>query len=453
MNCNNQVVDINKIVNGGYGLARDADGRAVLVRFAVPGERVALKITHQKKRVAFGHVVEVLRSGPGRIEPPCPYYGRCGGCDLQHLAYQAQCAIKSDVLTELVSRSREPLLSSRTDLIKPFIVSATPFGYRHRIRMKVDDRGRLGFNHFRSNRIISVSRCLLAAGPINRCLAGLCGNREFSMIAKLSTEVELIYNPLSCAVSMLISLNRIPRSADRNRARSLCRDLDVLERVFHKGQDFPLEGPYCGDVDDEERLGRSIGFTWNRGRQLHFSWEIGGFSQVNLEQNAVLIELIKKLSQVQPEDRVLDLYCGMGNFSLLLADQCHDIHGIEGQGAAIRSARANARANQLDNCRYTKSDVFSACRELTEHRKSFDIVICDPPRSGLNDLVELLPGLTRKRLIYVSCDPATLCRDLEHLSASGFILQTLQPLDMFPQTHHIETVAVLEKRPNRQRKH
>lgn len=446
MNCNNQVVDISKIVNGGYGLAREAGGGTVLVRFAAPGERVAITITLRKKRAAFGQVVQVLDSAPGRIEPPCPYYGRCGGCDLQHVDYETQCAIKSDILTELVSRSQNPLLSMAVDRIEPLIASTAPCGYRHRIRMKIDGRRRPGFNHFRSNSVVAVSRCLLAAGPINRCLAALGGTPEFGRLAELSEGIEFIHNPLSGGVSMLISLKRAPRPADRSRARFLCADLDVLERIFFKGEDFSLEGPYCGDPHDEKRLGRSVGFRWKRGSPLNFSWEIGGFSQVNLEQNEVLIELVRNVSRVQPEDRVLDLYCGMGNFSLPLADRCRDICGIEGQGAAIRSARANARANNLKNCRYSKNDVFTACRELAQRRDSFDIVICDPPRSGLNELTEMLPGLTRKRLLYISCDPATLCRDLGNLIGSGFILQSLCPLDMFPQTHHIETVAVLEKR-------
>ncbi len=453
MNCKNQVVDISKIVNGGYGLARDAGGRTVLVRFAAPGERVSIRFTHRKKRIAFGHVAEVLSSAPGRIDPPCPYYGRCGGCNLQHVDYETQCMIKSDVLAELVSRSPNPHLSSCVDLIEPLIASPTPFGYRHRIRMKVDERGRLGFNHFRSNRIVPVRSCLLAAEPINVCLDSLSDNREFSRLAQVSREVEFIYNPQSSGVSMLVSLSRLPRPADRSRARSLCAGLEPLERIFYKGEDFPLEGPYCGDVHAEERLGRSIGCILNSGGRLRLSWEIGGFSQVNLEQNAVLVEFVRNTSRVQPEDRVLDLYCGMGNFSLPMADQCRDVFGIEGQGAAIRSARANARTNDLKNCHYTKSNVFTACRELEKQREIFDIVICDPPRSGLNHLTSLLPGLTQKRLLYISCDPATLCRDLDSLTGSGFTLQSLQPLDMFPQTHHMETVAVLEKPVSRQRKH
>ena len=445
MNCNNQVVDIIKIVNGGYGLASDADGRKVLVRFALPGERVAIQLTHEQQRVAFGHVVDVLNSASGRIVPPCPYYGRCGGCNLQHTDYKTQCTIKSDVLSELVSRSQIVLTSAHPDLIEPVIASPAAFGYRHRIRMKIDDRGRMGFNHFRSNKVIGVNSCLLAAESINRCLAMLSDNREFSRLAGLIEEVEFIHNPLSGKVSMLISLIRSPRPADRNHARLLCGDIDSLERIFFKGHNFSLEGPYCGDHDAEERLGKSIGFSMVGSPSLQFTWEIGGFSQVNLEQNKMLIELVQDASRIKPTDRVLDLYCGMGNFSLALAARCNNIYGIEAQGAAIRSANANARANNLANCRYIKSDVLSGCRDLAAQHECFDLVICDPPRSGLAELTALLAELTGNRLIYISCDPATLCRDLAKLIGHGFHLRTLQPVDMFPHTHHIETVAVLEK--------
>lgn len=446
MNRNNQVVDIIKIVNGGYGLARAPDGRTLLVRFALPDERVVIQVTHEQKRVAFGHAVNVLSAAPGRIDPPCPYFGRCGGCNLQHADYKTQCTIKSEVLSELVSRSQDARLSGFSDFIAPLVASRTPSGYRHRIRMKIDDRGRAGFNHFRSHKVVGVDRCLLVAEPVNRSLTLLRDKREFSRLVGLIEEIEFIHNPSSRKVSLLISLIRPPRPADRSHARVLCSDTQSLERIFFKGRNFPLEGPYCATPDDEERLGRSIGFSLDGHKRLEFCWEIGGFSQVNLEQNRRLIELVQRASRIQPTDSVLDLYCGMGNFSLPLASACKDILGIEGQGSAIRSAKNNAKTNKLANCRYIKNDVFKACRELAARRERFDLVICDPPRSGLNELTDLLPELTRQRLIYVSCDPATLCRDLEKLIGRGFVLKTLQPVDMFPHTHHIETLAVLEKR-------
>lgn len=445
MNCNNQVVAVTKMVNGGYGLARSADGKMVLVRYTLPDETVAIKINDEKNRVAFGQVTDVLIPGSGRVRPPCRYYERCGGCDLQHADYRTQCQIKQAVLSELCSRIPEISPLNHPDLIRPIIGSARQFGYRHRIRLKIDGCGRPGFNHFRSNRIVGVSSCLLADDTINYCLADLPASEPFSRLATITGELEIILNPLNNLVSLLFSLKRPPRPADRLQARALCDALGSVERVFFTGQTFSIEGPYCRREGEEKRVGNTVGFFSDDQQPLKLCWEIGGFSQVNLRQNSVMVELVRRLSRVQPGDRVLDLYCGMGNFSLAMARQAGEILGIEGQGSAIRSARKNAHTNDLSNCRFVKKDVASACRSLCAEEERFDIVVCDPPRSGMAELTEMLSGLTGKRLVYVSCDPATLCRDLEKLVNTGFTIDTVQPLDMFPQTHHIETVVVLEK--------
>ncbi len=445
MNCNNQVVVITKMVNGGYGLATAADGKMVLVRYTLPDETVAIKINDEKNRVAFAQVTDVRQPGAGRVRPPCPYYGRCGGCDLQHADYRSQCLIKQDVLSELFSRIPGISETGHDDLIRPIIGSASQFGYRHRIRLRIDDCGRPGFSHFRSHRIVEVNSCLLADEQINRCLADLPGLDPFSRLAKITEELEIILNPLSNQVSLLFSLKRPPRPADRVQARGLCAASGGIERVFFSGRTFSTEGPYCRGEADEKTLGNTIGLLSDDQPPLKLHWEIGGFSQVNLGQNTVMVDLVRQLSRVQPGDRVLDLYCGMGNFSLAMARQAREVHGIEGQGSAIRSAQKNSRANDLSNCRFVKSDVASACRSLLAEQERFDIVVCDPPRSGMAELTGMLSGLTGKRLVYVSCDPATLCRDLGKLVKTGFTIDTVQPVDMFPQTHHIETVVVLEK--------
>jgi 23S rRNA (uracil1939-C5)-methyltransferase len=445
MNCNNQVVTITKMVNGGYGLARAAGGKMVLVRYTMPDETVAIQITDEKNRMAFAQVIDVRQPGSGRVHPPCRYYGRCGGCDLQHVDYKTQCLIKEDVLSDLISRIPGISGTGPGDLVRPVIGSASQFGYRHRIRLKIDERGRPGFSHFRSHRLVGVSYCLLADKRINQCLAELPTVEPFSRLATITEQFEIILDPQSNRVSLLFCLRRSPRPADRLQARDLCAALGSVERVFFTGRNFSTEGPYCRLEHDEKRLGNRLGFISDGQRPLTCNWEIGGFSQVNLAQNAVMVELVLQLSRVRSGDRVLDLYCGMGNFSLTMARQAREVLGIEGQGSAIRSARRNSQINDLPNCRFVKSDVVSACASLLADGERFDVVVCDPPRSGMAELTGLLPELTVRRLVYVSCDPATLCRDLEKLTNSGFAIDTIQPLDMFPQTHHIETIVVLEK--------
>jgi 23S rRNA (uracil1939-C5)-methyltransferase len=307
--------------------------------------------------------------------------------------------------------------------------------------MKIDDRGNPGFAHFRSHRIVAVKHCLLAAPPINECLAGLQGDTNFSHLASVTEEMELVLDEISNKVALRLLLKRPVRPADRRNARELTATLMVLDRVFFHGRDFAQEGPH-GSGEPESNL---LGFQIEETDPLTLYWEIGGFSQVNPGQNRKIIELVRRLVQPTSADRILDLYCGMGNFSIPLARQAAELVGIEGQGSAIRSARRNAERNRLTNCSFQKSDVLSACRDLVAGKISFETVVCDPPRQGLGPLAQLAADLVRRKLVYVSCDPATLVRDLQVLVECGLSIKTIQPVDMFPQTHHIETLVMLEK--------
>jgi 23S rRNA (uracil1939-C5)-methyltransferase len=441
MNCNNQVVTIAKIVNGGYGLAEAPNGKKLFLRHCLPGETVSVEITEEKKRICFGHAVRVHSPVPGRTTPPCPYYGRCGGCNLQHGDYPTQLTLKGAILGDLLARSPLSATISDSDIVRPIIGAEQSFGYRQRIRMRIDGQGNPGFTHFRSHRTVAVGRCLLAAAPINDSLAGLRGDAGFRHLASVTEEMELLLDEISNKVALRLQLKRPVRPADRNRARELTATLAALDRVFFHGRDFAQEGPH-GKGDNQSNL---LGFQTKGAEPLTLRWEIGGFSQVNLGQNRKMIELVRNYVQSKPADRILDLYCGMGNFSIPLARQATEVIGIEGQGSAIRSARRNAKSNGLTNCSFQKSDVLSACRELAAGKASFDTVVCDPPRQGLGPLTRLADALARKKLVYVSCDPATLVRDLQELAARDWSIKTIQPLDMFPQTHHLETLVVLEK--------
>jgi 23S rRNA (uracil1939-C5)-methyltransferase len=178
--------------------------------------------------------------------------------------------------------------------------------------------------------------------------------------------------------------------------------------------------------------------------KIDISWEAGGFSQVNLDQNKNLIALVLEMLATGPHGRLLDLYCGYGNFSLPAAHLAGEILGIDGQNGAIRSARRNVAIAGIPNCVFEKKQVAAGVRSLLTTGKTFDTIILDPPRQGAPDIVHLLPGLYAEQIIYISCNPATLARDLALLHQHGYILSILVPVDMFPQTHHLESVALLK---------
>ncbi len=445
-----KTIHIEKIVNGGYGFARLSTGQVALVRQVLPNERVIITTEEAKKNHLFGKLQQILQAHPARIPPPCRYYGQCGGCDLQHCDYATQLIIKKEIVADLLRRQSEEPVRSAIDLLASPLPSPAAFAYRQRIRLQVGDRGLVGFHRFRSHEIIPIECCLLAGASINKTITALQKSNDGCRLCELSTEVELQENPLTGKTVCIFHFRRKVRPADVQSAKRFCTEEVEVERVFFIGADFPISGPYFDDREkDNEIMGNTFTVQYPPGattaQSVDLSWEAGGFCQVNLPQNRHLIETVVHFCQIKKSDTVLDLYCGMGNFSIPLAMRAKEVFGIEGQGSAIRSAEKNAAHAGLTNCRFLKSSVDSACLELAEQGRRFDCVVIDPPRQGIPGLAGRLAAVTVKQLVYISCDPSTLCRDLGELTNEGFTIGKIQPVDMFPQTHHIETVVLLLK--------
>ncbi len=391
-------------------------------------------------------IKKIIKPHAARRVPPCQYYNHCGGCDLQHCDASTQLTIKKEILHDLLDNSSEPRVREAVGLLLEPVPSPVSFGYRQRIRLQVDAQDRLGFRQFRSHKIVPVDSCMLAEEPINKSLKELRFLTDFHKLANMATEVELQLDPESQTVVCLIHFTRKIRPADIEAARSICEATVSIERIFFLGENFPLMGPY-----GKEKLlkGKHLRVCYegvgSRSSPLTLQWEAGGFCQVNLRQNRQLINIALEFCQVTKEESVLDLFCGMGNFSIPLGNVAKTVTGIEGQGASIRSAKSNAHNDGLTNTTFIKSQIQVGCKNLLRQKAIFDCVIIDPPRQGIPNMAADLAKLTKKRLLYISCNPVTLCRDLADLTRAGFVIKKIQPVDMFPQTHHIETVVLLEK--------
>ena len=432
---------VKKMVNGGYGLCRAENGKTILVRHCLPGETAEIRILEQQKDVDYGIVETILAPHAARITAPCPYYPGCGGCDLQHAGYRDQCSLKQEILSDLFERNPSTSVQELTPLISAVLPSPLELGYRQRIRLHVGNNG-IGFNRFRSHDIVPINHCLLAPETINSALEMVPQMPPFRSLSAITETIDILLNPQDSGLCLLFNLNRKPRPADRQAARALAGGHHAGTRVFLKGRHFSMEGPFAPGHEKSNRL---LSMTIPGKDPLTLFWEAGGFCQVNTGQNYNLISLVLECCEPSPADRLLDLYCGMGNFAVPLAKKTGAVQAVESQGAAIRCGRYNSEFNGLSNLHFEKSEVMEACRKLVGSAERFDTIVCDPPRQGMINLAPLLARLCRKRLVYVSCDPATLCRDLASLLEQGFTVQKIQPLDMFPQTHHIETVTVLEK--------
>ena len=378
---------------GGKAIAHAPDGRVVFVEYGIPGERVIAEVTADKASYLEATTVLVLEESPQRVQPRCPYFGRCGGCQLQHINYREQLRLKTDVVREQlrrIGRFEDPPL-------RDMVGMTHPWAYRNHMRFTVRREGDIGFMERGSHRFLRIERCDIALERVNRVLADVqdvtFGTRQITVRVGEHTG-DLLVQP---------RLKWRPRRRGRTRS---------------------------GQKQYRERL---------LGQQYRIS--SAAFFQVNTRQAERLVELvIARVLAVRPRV-VVDAFSGVGTFAALLAREVPEVVTIEESAAADGDAEANLSA--LPNVTRLTGTVEETLPGLTP---SPDVVVLDPPRVGITgSVIDALFTSAARRIVYVSCDPATLARDLRLLADVGFELTEVQPIDMFPQTQHIECVAILDR--------
>lgn len=430
-------VKIEKIITGGFGLARLKNGMVVLAPYVLPGETVLVRETAQHRGYLETLPVEIVAASPDRIFPPCPYFTHCGGCDFQHINSSFQHSVKTKIIKESLLRAK---VDAEKTAFETFIPSPQSYQYRFRIRLKVGQEGQIGFYQFGSNDLVPITRCLLATDRINQALQELNASDLFKKFAPELSEIELLQNPSDNLIFVTLHLHRNTNIA-KTRFETFAQSLNTVNNILIKkrGKLQSLNGKTSSYILRQDFDNRICG------RPFTLSWSPGCFSQVNALQNQELIALVCRQYMKGGGQKVLDLYCGMGNFSVPVGLSGAEVTGVEQNPESIRWAEYNAQKSGLNQCCFLVSDVG---RYLHAHQNTtarFDVVLLDPPRQGLGKHTHLLARFEPKSIIYISCDPATLARDLAVLTNSGYSLTRLTPVDMFPQTHHIESVALLEK--------
>ncbi|MFU8818963.1 MAG: class I SAM-dependent RNA methyltransferase [Desulfurivibrio sp.] len=437
---------IEKVVAGGLGLGRREDGCTVLVPGVLPGELVRAKVRRSHRSYQEAALVELLEPSPQRRLPPCLWYDRCGGCDLQHADYPCQLELKQQILRELLQR--HGLAAEVEPVLLPPLASAEEFNYRQRIRLQVAE-GRLGFFQAGSHRLTEVEHCLLARPAINRLWRQLPASPLWHRLAEQCEALEFSLDPASEQVVLLLHHRRRPRPAERQVAWQLCRELTGL-----KGLGFLPTGHQAGPFIDRQSGARGRDGTEQlrlhfvfpaelSGRSLELTVEPTAFSQVNEGQNQELLARLLARLQLGGEEVLADLHCGMGNFSLPLALRAGRVYGVDIQAAAIRGAKRNALANGIENCAFNRAGAEEGLAGLYAAGIRPDILLLDPPRGGCLELVRALAAPFPPRIAMISCDPATMVRDLVVLRERGYRVASMQLVDMFPQTHHLETITLL----------
>ncbi len=392
---------ITDLTSDGLGVGRAENGQVIMATNALPGESVRVEMGVRKKGYALAETVEVLTASPERVEPPCPYFGQCGGCQLQHLSYAGQVAAKLGWLKNQL-RALNPLPAVKVE------TSPRQLAYRRRLRLHYGQAGG-GFFARHSKELVPVDNCLLAAEAARARWAGIAGLKLPGL-----EEAEVLAGQPEDKVYLYVGAAMADQS---------------LPGVVMRGASDALE------------LEHGLSYYQSAGLNLR-CWP-GLFSQVNWEVNQALIANLLALAEPYiNEGLVLDLFAGSGNLSLPLANSGARVWAVEGAFAAVKAGRFMAEEHKLA-CRFFHQPVAAFLREKSSLRPG--LVVLDPPRAGVKGLVPHLLKLEPKALLYVSCHPAALARDALSLREQGFNLRALVLLDMFPQTGQMECMALLAR--------
>jgi 23S rRNA (uracil1939-C5)-methyltransferase len=367
-----KIITIDRLAFGGEGVGR-SEGKVIFVPWTAPGDRVRVRVVSDHGRYERGEVVEILEPSPDRVEPPCPVFGRCGGCQWQHLKYETQLRMKEEIFKETLIRTGQ----IADPKIFPMVPAPDPWHYRSRIQLRVDGEGRIGFHAFKSHEVVPCDDCRIADPRLN------------AKLAEIRASAERPTGPFE------LSLNG--------------------------------NGMLRTGVSSEEKV----------------------FSQVHPEQNKRLIQAVLDFAFGNAEiaftrkKTVVELYAGSGNFTFPIADRAGMVFAIEENPKAVAQGIERTEANGFSNIEWIGGTAEWGLKKLYRRKTMVDMLVLDPPRRGAKEILDLIPVIRPRLVVYVSCDPVTLARDLNLLVRRHYRLEKVLPVDMFPQTYHIESVAQL----------
>ena len=410
------------------------DGKAVFIHGVLAGEEVRFQYTRQHRRYDEGKLVEVLKASPLRVKPKCPHFGMCGGCSFQHVAPAEQIRIKQQVLMDNLQRIGKV---APVEVLPP--MTGPIWGYRRRARLGVKhvhkkDKILVGFREKGSGYLAELECCEVlhpSVGPYLLQLAGLVGSLScFEKIPQIEVAVSDEHTAL--VFRHLVELT----TADQDKLTDYAKQHGLYIYLQPAGPD-------------------SITPLWPQDPQLIYrldeynvsvAFEPSDFVQVNSEINHTMIKLALELLDLHEDDRVLELFCGVGNFTFALARRVAHVTAVEGEKVLVERARHNAVRNQIDNTEFHVADLFNVEPQTPWLHQTYSKILLDPARSGADAILPQLAKLKVPRIVYVSCNPATLARDAGILCHEfGYKLKTAGVMDMFPHTAHVESIALFEK--------
>ena len=426
---------IESASHDGRGIAA-IDGKKVFVAGALPGEEVRFQRRKSRRNFDEAELLEVLEASPERIEARCEAYGRCGGCSLQHVSETQQRQIKEQALRDNLERIGRVAPAT---WFEP--MTGPGWNYRRRARLAAKDvhaKGRVlvGFRERHAPFITDMHRCEVLAQPVDGLIDALS-----ELIAALSISARLPQIEIAVAdnaTAMVFRVLDAPTAIDEALLRAFGENHDIRIYLQPGGLDSirllapdSISAPLYYDLPEFD---------------VRIEFDAVGFVQINSEINRRMVHQAVELLDPGSEDRVLDLYCGIGNFSLPLARRAGEVLGVEGDAMLVKAAAANAELNGISNAKFRQADLSAIDGSEAWLREGCDLLLLDPARSGAQEIVEHIDRIGPRRIVYVSCHPGTLARDAGTLvNEKGYTCESAGIIDMFPHTAHVESIAVFNK--------
>jgi 23S rRNA (uracil1939-C5)-methyltransferase len=441
------IFQVERLSHEGRGIAhyqgnehpQDKIGKKVFIRYALPGETVEAQITHQAKKLEEADSLRVIgEPNPNRIAPICPHFGQCGGCNMQHINLDEQIRLKHDVLVSHLTHFAgvapeqwlEPLRSTRID-------------YRHKARIGVrfipqKNKLLMGFREAQSNRLTEIETCKILDSELDAALPDLR-----KLLISLDAKADIGHIELAKGdneIALLIRHTNKLNQFDVNQLRNFALERSWQLYLQSAGVDSVHR---ADDADKPARLHYQLPEF-----DVEFAFKPTDFTQVNPTVNPQMVKLACELLDLKGNERVLDLFCGLGNFSLPLArcvQESGEVIAVEGSEEMVMRGTENALKNGITNIKFFAQDL---TQDFSQHywaNQGFDALLIDPPRAGAEEIMHYVPNFGAKKIVYVSCNPATLARDTGILVQHGYQLKKAGVMDMFSHTGHVESIALFEK--------
>jgi len=437
-------VTIEGYTSEGDGVAR-IDGQVVFVKGAIMGETCEIRILRQTKNVAWAKIETMLAPSPHRLEPNCPAFGPCGGCDFLHMSYAEERRLKENRVRDALTRV------AKLDIpVTPIMGAERQTHYRNKAIFAVGTGAVTGFYRRRSHQIVPVTACLIQAQSANRAADAL---REWMSAYDIPAYNEAAkqghirhlfvreaQNSGKVAVCIVTSTAKLPH-IDKliETIRQHCPETSgILLCVNRDMGNVALDGDFHTIWGEDLLIDSLCG--------LDFRLSPRSFFQINPPQAERLYEKARTYAGLTGTETLLDLYCGTGTITLIMARDARHAIGAEIVAPAIEDARENARTNGIENAEFLLADAGEAAKQLAAQGIAPDVIVVDPPRKGLTpEVIQQIVHMSPKRVVYVSCDPATLARDLGLFGTEGYQTQEVTPVDMFPRCAHVECVALMTR--------